>query len=103
MSLDNSYENTKHDRAKVLALVERREIALLNLLFDMRTDFRYINPVVANTRQADRITFKTNLVQYDFYKRSPYFIGSSLWNGLPVDLQKSYSKKVFKTGIKALY
>ena len=36
-----------HKAAKVLKLTERREIALLNLLFDLRTDGRYINVVMA--------------------------------------------------------
>ena len=75
-------------------LVERREIALLTLMFDMRSDIRYVNQAVANTRQADRITFKT--------KRSPYFVGSAMWNNLPVGLQKSDTKVIFRTGLKAL-
>ena len=86
-----------HNQAKLRTLAERREIALPNLLHDMSTDVRYICPALVNNRQAHRITFKTNLVQYDIYKRSPYFVGSSLWNNLTNDLQRSDSKIIFKT------
>ena len=52
-----------HAQSKLLKLSERRELVLMNIYFDLRDDVSYIDPALANTRQAQRITFKTELVR----------------------------------------
>ena len=37
-----------------------------------------------NTRESTRIVFRTDHYEGTLYQRSPYFVGSKLWNALPV-------------------
>ena len=37
------------------------------------------------------------------YENSPYYIGTKLWNDLPVNIQKAENVFVFKKHIKELY
>ena len=49
-----------------------------------------------NTRQSNRIVFKTDNYEGPLYKRSPYFVGSKLWNQLPqesIDIPDLYTYK----------
>ena len=68
-------------------------------MYDLRIDNRYINVPAVNTRQAQKAHFKTDIVQLDLYKRSPYYCGSTLWNNLTIETQKLDSKPNFKSKI----
>ena len=92
-----------HADAKLLKLDTRYKIHLLNIMYDQRCYHNYIAAPVVRTRQALKINFRFNLVHSDIYKRSPYFIGSTLWNVLPHDIQLSENKKAFKKRIYELY
>ena len=37
-----------------------------------------------NSRGSDRIVFKTDQYEGTLYKRSPYFLGTKMWDALPV-------------------
>ena len=91
-----------HDQCKICKLMVRRELALLGLMFDLRkdTDLTVVSDV--NTRQADKIVFGNEIVHYNAYRQSPYYIGTLLWNRL-TELQKSRTKLVFKNEVKKLY
>ena len=60
------------------------------IFFEVRDEVRYVNPALGIKRQAQRITFKTDLVQLDICIHYPYFVGSTLWSNLLVDSQKSH-------------
>ena len=68
-----------HQRANLRKLAEKRDLQLLNIMYDSRTYDTYIKKTAVCTRQADKICFYVNQVQYDIYKRSPYYIGAGLW------------------------
>ena len=38
-----------------------------------------------NTRERRRIVFKTDRKEGNLYKRSPYFVGTKLWDTLSID------------------
>ena len=43
---------------------------------------------VRDTRVSKRIVFKTESYEGTLYKRSPYFVGTKLWNELPkIDIE----------------
>ena len=72
-------------------------------MYDLRSDNRYISVQAVNTRQAQKINFKTDLVQLDLHKRSPYYCGSTLWNNLNIETQRLDSKPNFKSKIRESY
>ena len=39
-----------------------------------------------NTRISRRIVFKTDRYEGTLYKRSPYFVGSKLWDSLSMEI-----------------
>ena len=92
-----------HSRANLDLLSSRREMQLLGLMYDISKDPSYVLPLRANTRQADRITFTTEIVKCDTYQKSPFYIGTGLWNKLPADVQKKQSRAEFKTCVRKLY
>ena len=92
-----------HRRANLDTLDIRRELQLLGLMYDISNNPSYIVTPRANTRQAEKITFKTDIVSYDIYRRSPYYVGCNLWNTLPVTTQKERSRTAFKSEIRKLY
>ena len=53
-----------------------------------------------NTRQSNRIVFKTDNYEGALYKRSPYFVGSKLWNQLPQEIIDTPDLYTFKTRLK---
>ena len=73
-----------------------------NSKYDMRSDTRYLRDTIINTRLADRIVFSVDRVNYEIYRRSPYYVGHKLWNNLDMDVQMSRTKSLFKSRIKLL-
>ena len=83
-----------HNNAKFLQLSDRRELQLLNIMYDLRMHDLYIKKKKAavHTHQAEKICFNIQKVQYDIYKRLPYYIGVGLWNNLAMDVQRMDTK-----------
>ena len=92
-----------HLQSHLNNLLDRREIQLLGLMYDISDNDNYIQVPRAQTRQAEKTVFSTNIVNYDIYKRSPYFTGAALWSKLPVDVQISQNRKVFISRVKLRY
>ena len=92
-----------HKNARLLMLHSRRDVHLLNVMYDLRTEEDYISVLVVGTRQADKIIFELDRVDCDVYRRSPYSIGCGLWNNIPTELQKLDNKKAFKDRIRIIY
>ena len=53
-----------------------------------------------NTRESTRTVFKTDRYEGGLYKRSPYFVGAKLWDGL--DVIESENIFVFKKAIRCM-
>ena len=92
-----------HQRSHLGTLLDRRELQLLGLMYDISNDENYIRVSHVHTRQAEKIVFSTDIVQYDIYKRSPYYVGGNIWNNLSLEIQNLPSRKEFKAGIKQRY
>ena len=92
-----------HSRANLDLLYMRQERQLLGLMYDISKNLSYILPPRANTRQADKLMFVTEIVNYDIYQNSPYYVGTRLWNKLKADVQKKQNRGEFKREIKKLY
>ena len=73
-----------HLQPQLSPLQERREMQLLGSMYDISGNERYVQNPRVHTQQADKITFCTEIEQYDIYRRSPYYVGSNLWSDLPV-------------------
>ena len=50
-------------------------------------------------RNSRRIVFKTDGYQGSLYKRSPYFVGSNLWDKLPLEIIEMPDIYSFKTRV----
>ena len=81
-------------------LAERRDLHLLNIMYDSQKYANYIRKAAVCTRQADKVYFHTEQVHYDLYKRLPYYIGAGLWSKLPLETQSLGSKILFKAKTK---
>ena len=55
-----------HTQAQIGMLEPRRDVQLLGLLYDMRSDTRYLRDTIINTRLADRIVFSVDRVNYEY-------------------------------------
>ena len=55
------------------------------------------------TRQGEKYTFHTDISTTGVYARSPYYIGSKLWNSLPAFIQNTRTKSKFKNDLKAFW
>ena len=55
-----------------------------------------------NTRESTRIVFKTDRYEGSLYKRSPYFVGSKLWDKLLPDVIMSLNIFEFRKHLRAL-
>ena len=89
-----------HERAKLSSLEQRRIRQLLGLQFFLYTD-RHVTHV--NTTNQQKYVFKTDAKICKKYERSPYYIGTRLWNKLHKNVQESENVYVFKNKIARLY
>ena len=56
-----------------------------------------------DTRSANKIIFKVpNKISHG-YEHSSYYIGTKLWNELPIHIQKADDVIIFKKHVKSLY
>ena len=55
-----------------------------------------------NTRESTRIVFKTDRYEGSLYNRSPYFVGSKLWDRLPPDVILSQNIFEFRKHFETL-
>ena len=92
-----------HSRAKVCQLKERRDLNLLCILYEMKQLHLYERVGDRATRQGDKYVFKTDIAIVGPYARSPYYLGSKLWNSLPINIQNANTKAQFKHEIKMLW
>ena len=65
---------------------QRRRIQLLLLMYKKSKNVFLHKIFPRNTRGSNRIVFKTDQYEGTLYKRSPYFVGTKLWNALPADI-----------------
>ena len=91
-----------HSKFKIVSLEQQRRIQLLLLIYKKSTDISMHKVLPRGTRNSRRIVFRTDNYEGRLYKRSPYFVGSNLWDALPQDTINLADIFSFKTRIKRL-
>ena len=92
--------NLLHENANVEKLCNRRNLALLCIMYDLRQKGLYERKANRVTRAAEGYTFDLTVPHMGVYAKSPYYVGASMWNALPVNIQNLNSKERFKCEIK---
>ena len=69
-------------------------------MYDLFQNGEYKKPVTGITRNVNRYIFDTKTLNLSVYCKSPYYIGASLWNMLPQELQDQRTKNGFKLALK---
>ena len=91
-----------HKRCKILSLEQRMRIQLLGLMFLLSRDDRFLKVSNRLTRSVDKIMFNIPGRITPAYKRSPYYIGTKLWNDLPKVVQKCSDIYAFKKELRRM-
>ena len=92
-----------HSKFKIVSLEQQRRIQLLLLMYKKSKDISMYKVFPRDTRNSRRIVFRTDTYEGSLYKRSPYFVGSKLWDALPKDIINLPDIFSVKTRIKRLY
>ena len=92
-----------HDQAKVNYLSERRNLHLLNLMYDRSLESEYIDNRPRITRQGDATLLNVPHPKTRKLEAAPIYMGSVKWNELPPRVRKSDTKIHFKYAINAHY
>ena len=71
-----------HTKCKIVSLEQRRRTQLLLLMYKKSKDLSLLKVFPRITSGSQRVVFKTDHYEGTLYKRSPYFIGTKLWNDL---------------------
>ena len=71
----------------------------MSMTYESRLQQVHERTMARNTRQAENYIFEINRVNSVLYSRSPYYVGSTLWNGLPKNTQDLNTKEQFKSAI----
>ena len=80
----------------------RRKVHLAGLMYKRSCDPEYIDEGHLPTRQFDKKVLKVPDVVLTKTFKSPMYMGSTIWNALPRDIQDAKSYKTFKYLYKAL-
>ena len=91
-----------HEKCKIVSLEQRRRQQLLMLMYKKSKDYTMHKVFPRNTRRSNRIVFKTDTYEGTLYKRSPYFVGSKLWDKLPMDVIEAPNIFVFKKMLRRM-
>ena len=91
-----------HEKCNIASLEQRRRQQLLMLMYKKSTDYTMHKVFPRNTRESNRIVFKTDRYEGSLYKRSPYFVGAKLWDKLPPDVIGSQNIFVFKNVLRRM-
>ena len=79
------------------------DLSLLCIMYEMKQLNLYEHVGERVTRQGDKYMFHTDIANVGVYARSPYFLGSQLWNKLPRNIQNARTKSQFKLEVKKLW
>ena len=88
-----------HRKCKIISLEQRMRKQLLWLMFILSRDDVFIKVPNRVTRSIDKIVFKVPAKILPVYERSPYYVGTNLWNELPVSVQDAPDIFTFKREI----
>ena len=92
-----------HEDAKLLKLKYRRELHLLNFMFDMsevESNVKERSNLGVVTRSSRKKLLKVKRPRTEIYKKSLSYLGPQKWNALPSDVQLVASRQEFKSKCK---
>ena len=76
---------------------------LLWLMYLLSRDEKLIKVPARETRNAGKIIFKVPTRITPKYEKSPFYVGTKLWDELPINIQGANSVHEFKKEIDKLY
>ena len=88
-----------HRTCKLISLEQRMRKQLLWLMFILSKDEIFRGVPNRVTKGADKITFKVPNKILPVYERSPFYVGTMLWNKLSKTVQDSHDFFAFKKEI----
>ena len=88
-----------YSRCKIISLEQRMRKQLLWLMYILSKDIEFLKVPNRVTRNAEKVTFKVHVKITPVYERSPYFVGTKLWNDLTKHVQESPDIYAFKKEI----
>ena len=97
-----SIENM-HTRANLLSLEQRRQKQLLHLMFIHKYRHNVARMFPRQTRAAGVYSFVRERYNCIKYRNSPYYKGSLLWDGLPINVRSCISLSDFKKCLNRIY
>ena len=89
-----------HENARIDRLSDRRNMALLCIMFDLRQSEMYKKQEVRATRATEGYIFDLVIPHTGLYNKSPYYVGANMWNRLPVNIRNMNKKEHFKREIR---
>ena len=92
-----------HDSIHLLSLEQRRQKQLLNIMFIQARKGRSREIINVNTRRQQKYVFKLESKMGGKYQKSPYFLGTRLWDNIDKESQELPCKFAFKKKIDSLY
>ena len=92
-----------HEKCKILSLEQRMRKLILWLMYILSKDVNFLRIPPRETRNASKSVFKLPTRITPKYERSPFYIGTKLWDELPIDVQKVKSVLEFKKEIGKRY
>ena len=81
-------------------LCDRRDLALLCLMYDLYKQRLYERIANRVTRAANGYVFDLTVPHMSAYSKSPYYMGANMWNSLPINIWNSGSKEQFKQNMR---
>ena len=92
-----------HDSVGLLSLEQRRQKQLLSKLFNQAKNGKSRSVTHVNTRGQTKYVFKSETQMGKKYRKSPFYLGTILWDSLDKSTQDLTCKYIFKKKIDTLY
>ena len=101
--LDKVSISVLHNSIKLLSLEQRKQIQVLKLMYSHARKGKSRAITNVNTRSQTKYVFKTEIKIGKKYEKSPFYLGTRLWNSLDKETQESDSIYSFKRKIQGIY
>ena len=92
-----------HSEAKLQSVEQRSEFHLLKLIFDYSKNPDHVKQPPRLTRAGEKIIFDIPTRCNEKYLNSPLYVGSTIWNMLDNDVQRSETLDIFIKHVKQRY
>ena len=91
-----------HSRCKIISLEQCMRKQLLWLMYILSRDKQFLKVPNRVTHSAEKMVFKVPSKLLPVYERSPYYVGTKLWNKLSKTVQEATDIYAFKKEIARL-